>query len=78
LQIEDIDVKTWQHFIAVNLSGAFFLAKAGCADPFANSAGGRIINVTTKLISRMLNPGFSTLRAGKRPGLGSLVCEPRR
>lgn len=57
VQIEDIDVKVWQHFIAVNLSGAFFLAKAA-VPIFRKQTWGRIINVTTSFFT-MINPGFS-------------------
>jgi NAD(P)-dependent dehydrogenase (short-subunit alcohol dehydrogenase family) len=57
VQIEDIDVEVWQHFIAVNLSGAFLLAKAA-VPIFRKQRFGRIINVTTSYFT-MLNPGFS-------------------
>ena len=76
VQIEDIDVKTWQHFIAVNLSGAFFLAKAA-APIFRKQRWGRIINVTTSFFT-MLNPGFSPYgpaKAGLEAWSASLAGE---
>ncbi len=76
VQIEDIDVKTWQHFIAVNLSGAFFLAKAA-VPIFRKQRFGRIINVTTSLFT-MLNPGFSPYgpaKAGLEAWSASLAGE---
>lgn len=76
VQIEDIDVKTWQHFIAVNLSGAFFLAKAA-VPIFRKQRFGRIINVTTSFFT-MLNPGFSPYgpaKAGLEAWSASLAGE---
>jgi NAD(P)-dependent dehydrogenase (short-subunit alcohol dehydrogenase family) len=76
VQIEDIDVKTWQHFIAVNLSGAFFLAKAA-VPIFRKQRWGRIINVTTSFFT-MLNPGFSPYgpaKAGLEAWSASLAGE---
>jgi NAD(P)-dependent dehydrogenase (short-subunit alcohol dehydrogenase family) len=76
VQIEDIDVATWQHFIAVNLSGAFFLAKAA-VPIFRKQHWGRIINVTTSLFT-MLNPGFSPYgpaKAGLEAWSASLAGE---
>jgi NAD(P)-dependent dehydrogenase (short-subunit alcohol dehydrogenase family) len=76
VQIEDIDVATWQHFIAVNLSGAFFLAKAA-VPMFRKQRFGRIINVTTSLFT-MLNPGFSPYgpaKAGLEAWSASLAGE---
>ncbi len=76
VQIEDIDVETWQRFIAVNLSGAFFLAKAAMPI-FRKQHWGRIINVTTSLFT-MLNPGFSPYgpaKAGLEAWSASLAGE---
>jgi NAD(P)-dependent dehydrogenase (short-subunit alcohol dehydrogenase family) len=56
-QIEDIAPEVWQRVVAVNLSGAFFMAHA--AVPLLRAQGwGRIINVTTSFFT-MLRPGFS-------------------
>ena len=57
VQIEDIDVPVWQNFMAVNMSGAFYLAKAA-VPLFRSQRFGRIINVTTSFYT-MLRPGFS-------------------
>jgi NAD(P)-dependent dehydrogenase (short-subunit alcohol dehydrogenase family) len=57
VQIEDIEIRTWQDFMAVNLSGAFYLAKAAIPI-FRRQNWGRIINVTTSF-STMLRPGWS-------------------
>ena len=57
VQIEDIDVPVWQNFMAVNMSGAFYLAKAA-VPLFRSQRWGRIINVTTSFYT-MLRPGFS-------------------
>jgi NAD(P)-dependent dehydrogenase (short-subunit alcohol dehydrogenase family) len=76
VQIEDIDVETWQHFIAVNLSGAFFLAKAAIPH-FRKQRFGRIINVTTSFFT-MINPGFSPYgpaKAGLEAWSASLAGE---
>ena len=76
VQIEDIDVATWQHVIAVNLSGAFFLAKAA-VPIFRKQRWGRIINVTTSFFT-MLNPGFSPYgpaKAGLEAWSASLAGE---
>jgi NAD(P)-dependent dehydrogenase (short-subunit alcohol dehydrogenase family) len=76
VQIEDIDVATWQHFIAVNLSGAFFLAKAA-VPVFRKQRFGRIINVTTSFFT-MINPGFSPYgpaKAGLEAWSASLAGE---
>jgi NAD(P)-dependent dehydrogenase (short-subunit alcohol dehydrogenase family) len=76
VQIEDIDVETWRRFIAVNLSGAFYLAKAA-VPIFRKQRWGRIINVTTSLFT-MLNPGFSPYgpaKAGLEAWSASLAGE---
>jgi NAD(P)-dependent dehydrogenase (short-subunit alcohol dehydrogenase family) len=57
VQIEDISPDLWARFMAVNLSGPFYMAHA--AVPGMRSRRfGRIINVTTSYFT-MLNPGFS-------------------
>lgn len=76
VQIEDIDARTWQRFIAVNLSGAFFLAKSA-VPIFRNRGWGRIINVTTSFFT-MINPGFSPYgpaKAGLEAWSASLAGE---
>ena len=76
VQIEEIDVPTWQKFIAVNLSGAFYLAKAA-VPIFRKQRWGRIINVTTSFFT-MLNPGFSPYgpaKAGLEAWSASLAGE---
>jgi NAD(P)-dependent dehydrogenase (short-subunit alcohol dehydrogenase family) len=57
VQIEDIEVRTWQDFMAVNMNGAFYLAKSAIPI-FRRQNWGRIINVTTSFFT-MLRPGFS-------------------
>jgi NAD(P)-dependent dehydrogenase (short-subunit alcohol dehydrogenase family) len=56
-QIEDIAPEVWQRVVAVNLSGAFFMAHAA-VPLFRAQRRGRIINVTTSFFT-MLRPGFS-------------------
>jgi len=57
VQIEDISPELWARFMAVNLSGPFYMAHA--AIPGMRARGrGRIINVTTSYFT-MLRPGFS-------------------
>ncbi len=76
VQIEDISVDVWQRMIAVNLSGAFFLAKAA-VPVFRQQGWGRIINVTTSFFT-MLNPGFSPYgpaKAGLEAWSASLAGE---
>ena len=56
-QIEDIAPEVWQRVVAVNLSGAFFMAHAA-VPLFRAQRWGRVINVTTSFFT-MLRPGFS-------------------
>ena len=75
VQIEDIAPELWARFMAVNLSGPFYMAHAAVPGMRARKFG-RIINVTTSFFT-MLNPGFCALRPGQvRPG--SLEQEPGR
>jgi NAD(P)-dependent dehydrogenase (short-subunit alcohol dehydrogenase family) len=57
VQIEDIPPELWARFIAVNLSGPFYMARAAVPGMRTGNFG-RIINVTTSYFT-MLNPGFS-------------------
>jgi NAD(P)-dependent dehydrogenase (short-subunit alcohol dehydrogenase family) len=57
VQIEDISPELWARFMAVNLSGPFYMARAAVPGMRAQQFG-RIINVTTSFFT-MLNPGFS-------------------
>jgi NAD(P)-dependent dehydrogenase (short-subunit alcohol dehydrogenase family) len=57
VQIEDISPELWAAFMAVNLSGPFYMARAVVPGMRARNSG-RIINVTTSFFT-MLNPGFS-------------------
>jgi len=57
VQIEDISPELWARFMAVNLSGPFYIAHAAVPGMRARKFG-RIINVTTSYFT-MLNPGFS-------------------
>jgi NAD(P)-dependent dehydrogenase (short-subunit alcohol dehydrogenase family) len=57
VQIEDIEAAIWQRIMAVNVNGAFFLAKAAIPI-FRTQNWGRIINVTTSF-STMLRPGWA-------------------
>lgn len=78
VRIEDITPDLWQRFIAVNLSGAFFMAKA--AMPFFRAQHfGRVINVTTSFFT-MLRGGFSPYgpaKAGLEAWTASLAAELR-
>jgi len=57
VQIEDITPDVWASFMAVNLGGPFYMARAVVPGMRARKFG-RIINVTTSYYT-MLNPGFS-------------------
>jgi NAD(P)-dependent dehydrogenase (short-subunit alcohol dehydrogenase family) len=57
VQIEDISPGQWARFMAVNLSGPFYMAHAAVPGMRTRKFG-RIINVTTSFFT-MLNPGFS-------------------
>jgi NAD(P)-dependent dehydrogenase (short-subunit alcohol dehydrogenase family) len=57
VQIEDVSPERWARFMAVNLSGPFYMAHAAVPGMRAQKFG-RIINVTTSYFT-MLNPGFS-------------------
>lgn len=76
VQIEDISPDLWQRFLAVNLSGAFFMAKA--AIPlFRAQQFGRFINVTTSFFT-MLRGGFSPYgpaKAGLEAWTASFAAE---
>jgi NAD(P)-dependent dehydrogenase (short-subunit alcohol dehydrogenase family) len=78
VRIEDITPDAWQRFIAVNLSGAFFMAKA--AMPFFRAQHfGRVINVTTSFFT-MLRGGFAPYgpaKAGLEAWTASLAAELR-
>jgi NAD(P)-dependent dehydrogenase (short-subunit alcohol dehydrogenase family) len=78
VQIEDITPDLWQRFMAVNLSGAFFMAKA--AMPFFRTQRfGRVINVTTSFFT-MLRGGFSPYgpaKAGLEAWTASFAAELR-
>ena len=78
VRIEDITPDLWQRFIAVNLSGAFFMAKA--AMPFFRAQQfGRVINVTTSFFT-MLRGGFAPYgpaKAGLEAWTASLAAELR-
>ena len=84
VQIEDIPTELWTRFMAVNLSGPFYMAHAAVPGMRAQKFG-RIINVTTSYFT-MLNPGFapygpaksgleawSTSLAGELKGTGITV-----
>ncbi len=76
VQIEDITTETWQRFMAVNLSGPFFMAKAAMPG-FRAQKYGRIINVTTSFLT-MLRGGFSPYgpaKAGLEAWSASLSAE---
>ena len=57
VQIEDITPELWARFMAVNLSGPFYMAHAAVPGMRGRKFG-RIINVTTSYFT-MLNPGFA-------------------
>ena len=57
IQIEDVTTEMWQRFLAVNLTGPFFMAKAAIPG-FRAQKSGRIINVTTSFFT-MLNGGWT-------------------
>lgn len=76
VQIEDITPDLWQRFMAVNLSGPFFMTKA--AMPFFRGQRfGRVINVTTSFFT-MLRGGFAPYgpaKAGLEAWTASLAAE---
>jgi len=57
LQIEDVSAALWARFMAVNVNGSFYMARA-VVPIFRRQRWGRVINVTTSYIS-MSRPGFS-------------------
>jgi NAD(P)-dependent dehydrogenase (short-subunit alcohol dehydrogenase family) len=63
VQIEDVTTEMWQRFLAVNLSGPFFMAKAAIPD-FRAQKFGRIVNVTTSFFT-MLNGGWAPYAPSK-------------
>jgi NAD(P)-dependent dehydrogenase (short-subunit alcohol dehydrogenase family) len=78
VQIEDISSELWARFMAVNLSGPFYMARAAVPGMRARRFG-RIINVTTSFFT-MLNPGFAPYgpaKAGLEAWSTSLAGELR-
>ncbi len=76
VQIEDIAPQLWARFMAVNLSGPFYMAHAAVPG-MRTQKFGRIINVTTSFFT-MLNPGFSPYgpaKAGLEAWSASLAGE---
>jgi NAD(P)-dependent dehydrogenase (short-subunit alcohol dehydrogenase family) len=76
VQIEDIAPDVWARFMAVNLSGPFYMAHAAVPGMRARKFG-RIINVTTSFFT-MINPGFSPYgpaKAGLEAWSASLAGE---
>ncbi len=63
VQIEDVTAETWGRVVAVNLSGAFYMAKAATPG-FRAQRWGRVINVTTSFFT-MLRAGFSPYSPAK-------------
>ena len=57
LQIEDVSEQLWARFMAINVNGSFYMARA-VVPIFRRQHWGRIVNVTTSYIS-MSRPGFS-------------------
>jgi NAD(P)-dependent dehydrogenase (short-subunit alcohol dehydrogenase family) len=57
VRIEDITPEAWRRMIAVNLGGAFLMARAA-VPIFRAQRWGRVINVTTSFFT-MLRPGFA-------------------
>lgn len=50
--IDELDPSTWQRFVDVNLSGAFFMTRAAVA-PMLRQKHGRIIDITTSFFTMM-------------------------
>ncbi len=76
VRIEDISAEVWQRFLAVNLSGAFFMAQAA-VPRFRAQRWGRIVNVTTSFFT-MLRGGFAPYgpaKAGLEAWSASLAQE---
>lgn len=76
VQIEEVTTEMWQRFLAVNLSGPFFMAKAAMPG-FRAQGSGRIINVTTSFFT-MLRGGFypyGPAKAGLEAWSASLSAE---
>jgi NAD(P)-dependent dehydrogenase (short-subunit alcohol dehydrogenase family) len=57
LQIEDVGEGLWQRFMAANVNGPFFMARA-VIPAFRRQHWGRIVNVSTSFLT-MMRPGFS-------------------
>ena len=74
--IEEITPETWDRFVAVNLSGAWYLTRA--AVPGMKRAGwGRIITITTSFFT-MLRSKFHPYGHGCRLGISAIKKARRR
>jgi NAD(P)-dependent dehydrogenase (short-subunit alcohol dehydrogenase family) len=56
LQIEDVPDDLWRRFFAVNVNGAFFMTRS-VVPIFRNQKWGRVINVSTSILT-MMRKGF--------------------
>ena len=68
----DMDVATWEHVIAVNLHGTFYMSKVFGRLLAEAGRGGSIVNISS--IGGKLMPAHTTAYAASKAGIHALTC----
>jgi NAD(P)-dependent dehydrogenase (short-subunit alcohol dehydrogenase family) len=68
----DMDVATWEHVIAVNLHGTFYMSKVFGRLLADGGRGGSIVNISS--IGGKLMPASTTAYAASKAGVHALTC----
>jgi NAD(P)-dependent dehydrogenase (short-subunit alcohol dehydrogenase family) len=69
--VVDMDVATWEHVIAVNLHGTFYMSKA-FGPLLARAGGGSIVNISS--IGGKMMAARTTAYAASKAGIHALTC----
>jgi len=70
--VVDMDVGTWEHVIAVNLNGTFYMSKAFGRLLADAGRGGSIVNISS--IGGKMMPARTTAYAASKAGIHALTC----
>jgi NAD(P)-dependent dehydrogenase (short-subunit alcohol dehydrogenase family) len=68
----DMDVATWEHVIAVNLHGTFYMSKVFGRLLVEGGRGGSIVNISS--IGGKMMPPRTTAYAASKAGIHALTC----
>ena len=68
----DMDVATWEHVIAVNLHGTFYMSKVFGRLLAEGGRGGSIVNISS--IGGKMMPARTTAYAASKAGVHALTC----